>query len=101
MILVRNVFHLKFGKAREAVALMKEGLAIQKRALAGVDFSTRVLTDVTGRYYTLVLELTVPNLAAYESYSPRLFADKAWQENYQKMVGLVESGHREVFSIVE
>jgi hypothetical protein len=43
----------------------------------------------------------VPNLAAYESYSPRLFADKAWQENYQKMVGLVESGHREVFSIIE
>ena len=32
MILVRNVFRLKFSKAKEAVALMKEGLAIQKRA---------------------------------------------------------------------
>jgi len=28
MIVVRNVFRLKFGKAREAVAVMKEGLAI-------------------------------------------------------------------------
>jgi hypothetical protein len=66
MIVVRNVFQLKFGKAREAVALMKQGIAIQKQALAGVDFSTRLLTDVTGPNYTLVLELTVPNLATFE-----------------------------------
>ena len=60
MVVVRNVFQLKFGKAKEAVALMKEGLAIQKRAMTDVEFSTRVLTDVTGPFYTLVLELSVP-----------------------------------------
>jgi hypothetical protein len=48
MIVIRNVFRLKFGKAREAVALFKEGIAIQKRVGAGLDFSTRLLTDVTG-----------------------------------------------------
>lgn len=101
MIVIRNVFQLKFGKAREAVALMKEGVAIQKRALAGTDFSTRVLTDVTGPFYTLVLELTVPNLATFESYTPRLFGDKDWQANYQKVMPLVESGYREVFTVVE
>ena len=58
MIVIRNVFRLKFGKAREAVALMKEGLAIQKRVMAGQEFSTRILTDVTGPFYTLVLEST-------------------------------------------
>jgi hypothetical protein len=62
MVVVRNVFRLKFGKTREAVALVKEGLAIQQRVLSGVEFSTRLLTDVTGPFYTLVLELTVPNL---------------------------------------
>jgi len=66
-----------------------------------VDFSTRVLTDVTGPFYTLVLELTVANLAAFEAYAPRLFGDKEWQANYQKMAPLVESGYREVFTIVE
>ena len=101
MIIVRNVFRLKFGKAREAVALAKEGMAIQKRSLAGVDFSTRLLTDVTGPFYTLVLELTVPNLGTFESYTPKLFGDKDWQANYQKMAPLVESGYREVFTIVE
>ena len=101
MIVIRNVFQLKFGKAREAVALMKEGLAIQKRVLAGTDFSARVLTDVTGPFYTLVLELTVPNLATFETSAPRLFGDKDWQANYQQMAPLVESGHREVFTVVD
>ena len=101
MVLVRNVFHLKFGKAREAVAVIKEGLAIQRKVLTGVEFSTRLLTDLTGPNYTLVLELTVPNLAAYEANAPRLFSDKEWQAHYQKVVPLVESGHREMYSIVE
>ena len=39
MIVVRNVFQLKFGKAREAVAVMKEGVAIHKR-LATEGFCT-------------------------------------------------------------
>lgn len=99
MIVVRNVFRLKFGKAREAVAIMKEGVAIQKRL--ALDLQTRLLTDVTGRHYTLVLEMTVPSLSALETTTPRVMGDKDWQANYQKFVPLVESGHREVFTIVE
>jgi len=101
MIVVRNVFQLKFGKAKEAVALMKEGIAIQKRAITGADFSTRMLTDLTGPFYTVVLELTVSNLTTFESYAPRLFGDKDWQAYYQKLAPLVESGYREIYTIVE
>ena len=101
MIVIRNVFRLKFGKTREAVAAMKQGLEIQKRVVTGVDYSTRVLTDLTGPFYTLVLELTVPNMAAWEANMPKLFADKEWQASYQQMAPLVESGYREVFTIVE
>lgn len=99
MVIVRNVFQLKFGKAREAVAVMKDGIGIQKRL--GVDVSQRLMTDLTGRFYTLVLELTLPNLGAIESTLGRLSGDKDWQANYQKMLPLVESGHREVFTLVE
>src|SRR5579871_6891924 len=99
MIVIRNVFQLKFGKAREAVALLKEGVAIQKRA--GATFSARILTDITGPFYTAVLELTVPNLASFESEAPRFMADKEWQANYQAFVQLVESGTREIYSIIE
>jgi hypothetical protein len=101
MIVVRNVFRLKFGKAREAVALMKENRAIEKRVMTGLEYSSRVLTDVTGPFYTLVLEVTLPDLATFEKNMPRLFADKEFQANYQKVNSLVESGYREIFSIVE
>jgi hypothetical protein len=99
MIIIRNVLQLKFGKTKEAVALVKEGVAIQKRA--GLNFPSRILTDFTGRFYTVVLELTVPNLATFETESPRFMGSKEFQENYQKLVPLVESGYREVFTVVE
>jgi len=101
MTVIRNVFRLKFGKAREAVALFKEGIAIQKRIGAGLDVSTRLLTDVTGPFYTVVLELTVPSLGAFEGAAPRLMGDPDWQANYQKIAPLVESGYREIFTLVE
>ena len=99
MIVIRNVFRLKFGKAKEAVALVKEAVAIQKRTGAG--FTARILTDVTGPFYTVVLELSVPSVSAWESEAPKFMADKDFQANYQKMVPLVESGHREIFTIVD
>jgi hypothetical protein len=101
MIVIRNVFRLKFGKAREAVALFKEGIAIQKRVGAGLQFSTRLLTDVTGPFYTVVLEVSAPSLASFEGDAPRLMGDKDWQANYQKIAPLVESGYREVFTVVD
>ena len=100
MIVIRNVFRLKFGKAKEAVALMKEGLAIQKRVMAGQEFSTRVLTDVTGPFYTWFWRSRSQS-GDFESNAPRMFGDKEWQANYQKVGALVESGYREVFTIVE
>ena len=99
MIVIRNVFRLKFGKTKEAVALMKEGVAIQKRA--GVDMDQRILTDLVGPFYTLVLELKVPSLSAQEASMSKVMGNKDWQANYQKLAALVESGYREIFTIVE
>ncbi len=101
MIVVRNVFRLKFGKAREAVALFKESIAIQQRAGAGAALPTRLLTDVTGPFYTVVLEITAPTLATFEAEAPRLMGNPEWQATYRKISDLVESGSREVFTLVE
>ncbi len=60
-----------------------------------------MLTDVTGPFYTLILELTVSNMSTFESYAPKLFGDKDWQAYYQKLAPLVDSGHREIFTIIE
>ena len=101
MIVIRNVFRLKFGKTKEAVSLLKEGIAIQKRVLTGVDHSVRLLTDATGPFYTLVLEVTVPSLSVWETNAPRVFGDKDFQANYAKVTPLVESGYREVFNLID
>jgi hypothetical protein len=45
--------------------------------------------------------LTLPNLSALEATVPRIFGDQEFQANYQRMVPLVESGHREIFTIVD
>jgi hypothetical protein len=99
MIVVRNVFRLKFGKSKEAVALLKEGIAMQRRA--GVEMKQRLMTDLVGTFYTLVLELTVSNMAELEANMPKAMGDKDWQANYQKFSALVESGYSEIFTLVE
>lgn len=53
MIVVRDVFQLKFGKAREAREVMKEGMEIARKYNVGPG---RILTDLVGPAYTLVLE---------------------------------------------
>ncbi len=99
MIVVRNVFRLKFGKAKEAVALLKEGIAIQKRA--GIEVNQRLMTDLVGTFYTVVLELTVSSMGALEANMSKVMGDKDWHAVYEKFSALAESGYREVFTIVE
>jgi hypothetical protein len=98
MILVRDVFQLKFGKAKEALALWKEGKEILQKY---GHYPDRVLTDLAGNYYTLVLETTSKNLSEFEESMKNTFKDKAYSEWYQKFIPLAESGHREIFNIVE
>jgi len=100
MIVVRNVFQLKFGKARDAVAYWKEAHPIFER-LGMPMKGSRVLTDVTGPFYTLVLENTFESLADYERSSHMVMDDPAWRVWYGNFSALCEGGHREIFSVAE
>ncbi len=98
MIVVRNVFQLKFGKSREALELWKEGLGLLKQAGAG---PSRVLTDSVAPFYTLVLESAYPGLAEFENFHKKAAANADWKKWYEKFVPLVDSGRREIFNVVE
>ncbi len=98
MILVRDIFQLKFGKAKEAKALWKEGAEIEKKHGYG---PSRALVDLTGPYYTFIMESTYENLAAFEKALKDTMAAKDFGEWYQKFVPLIESGKREIFTVVE
>jgi hypothetical protein len=100
MILVRDVFRLKFGKAREALAVWKE-MAEQGRRSGGMPTPPRVLTDLVGPYYTLVMETTAKDLQTWEADIRKGMGDPAFHTLYQKFTPLVESGYREIFTVQE
>jgi hypothetical protein len=98
MILVRDIFNLKFGKAKEAKVIMNEG----RNLINQYGFAkTRAMTDLTGPAYTLILETEWKNLGEMENGLKTAFADKNWQNWYQKFVPLVDSGNREIFTIMD
>ena len=99
MIVVRNVFQLKFGKAKDALALWKEGRQIAQRTGSGGNM--KAMTDLVGRFYTLVMEEQYPSLSDMEREMQSETGAEEWKGWYQKFVPLVESGYREVFTLVE
>jgi hypothetical protein len=96
MIVVRNVFQLKFGKAREAKALWKEGFKIAKK----YGGPSRAMTDYVGPFYTFVLESTYKDLTDYEKSLKKVLGAKEWSRWYQKFMPLVESGYREIYTLL-
>lgn len=99
MIVVRNVFRLKFGKAREAKALWEEARGIFKQSGAA---PFRAATDLTGPFYTFVLEATHKSLADFEASTSKMMTESAeWRNWYAQFSSLVESGHREIFTLLD
>ncbi len=99
MIVVRNVFQLKFGKAKEAVAISREGMALFKKL--GFTKDSRLLTDLSGAFYTLVMENSFDSLADFERAGKEVMSKDEWRTWYARFVPLCEGGHREIFSVVE
>lgn len=100
MIVVRDIFQVKFGKAQDAIASWKDGKTLVKK-LNGNGKEFRMLTDMAGgQYYTLVLEAEYESLAEFEDAMSKITGDKEWKSWYQKFVPLAESGRREILNVV-
>lgn len=94
---VRDIFNLKFGHYKDAIALIDEAT---KSNLMPPGPSMRVLTDFTGDAYRLILEQGFNTLADYEkSLSSELNA-AAWKDWYEKFKPHVESSTREILKWV-
>ncbi len=81
MIVVRDIFALKFGNSKEAVGLWKERLEIGRRIGHDLD-KARLLIDLVGPYSTLVLETQHESLAEYERFGKAIMADERWRAWY-------------------
>jgi hypothetical protein len=97
MIVVRDIFQVRFGKMKDALGIWKE---MGKLMPAEARNRTRILTDLTGQYYTLVMEGTHKSISDWESSMAQM-GDPAMGALYQKFTLLVDGGRREIFTLVD
>lgn len=97
MYIIREIFHLQFGRYREARVLIEEGM--QKHLLLQPSGS-RILTDFTGEGYRLIIELPYATLAEYEADLKKELAGTGWKEWYEKFKALMRYSEREILKQV-
>ena len=97
MIVVRDIFQVKFGHMKEALEF---GRQMRKSFQGPPESRPRFMTDLTGQYYTLVMEGTFKDLADYEK-SMRQEMPGISESYHKNFVPWIDSGRREIFTIVE
>src|SRR5690348_1122684 len=98
MILVRNIFQAQFGRAGELAKAMKENTGQLGEVYGG---KARVLTDLSGPFDTVVLEIEIESLAKWESARLEVFASPDFREGVSRTAGLIQGGRSEIFTIEE
>lgn len=103
MFLVRDIMHCKPGKVRPLVEKFVAMSALMETSGQG---KMRVMTDfVADRYWTLVAELEVESLDAFEKMMSGKgpLVDEATMKKMDELMkgyhDLVESGRREVYKL--
>jgi hypothetical protein len=98
MIVVRLVFQAKFGKVNEALAGFKQTAPIVLQAV-GQNVRSRILTDLSGPFNTVVQEIEVESLAEWERLRAALFSNPQFQQARVGSADLIESGRTEFYTI--
>lgn len=99
MVIVRNIFQIKFGQAKQATDLWRQAASILRDA--GLVDDARLLTDLAGEsFYTLVLETTHNSLADWERSMQGLKDNAPWREVYDKIIAVTDTGRREILSVI-
>ena len=97
MYLIRDLMYCKPGKVRPMVEKFQAMNKLTKDAGLG---SSRLMTDISGeRYWTVVAEFEVDNLATFDETSKKMMADPKFQDVMKGYHDLVEGGRREIYRI--
>ncbi|MEE8414019.1 MAG: hypothetical protein V3R96_05655 [Dehalococcoidales bacterium] len=96
MIVERLVFQAKYGQADDLVTVIKKGRDLLKRY--GYP-DGRILTDLSGRMFTIVWESEFTSMASYEEIRNKIFNVPEFGPWFQEMQPLIESGLTEFYNI--
>jgi len=97
MYIVRDVFQLKFGKARDAQAIVED---LKKLLEEDYGPDMRFLVDFTGAAYRLIFEGSFDSLAVYEERLNDMMSKDQWRAVYGRFVPLVDSSNREILRVI-
>lgn len=102
MIVVRTIFQAKFGRGGELAAHMAANnsrVQVEMCDEVGGQRRWRVLTDLSGTFDTVVMEVVVGSLAEWEQARAVLFQLPAFQQSMAKSQELILSGHNETWTV--
>ncbi len=95
MILVRTTFHAKFGQAGRLVQMFTDVATMPE----SMRLPTRVLTDLSGPFDTVVLEQVVESIDDFQRRMREMFTASPGGAESNPMIEIVASGHREYYTI--
>ncbi len=95
MFVIRNVFKCKPGKSKDLIEKFKAAHAL----MADIGLEPRVLVDEVAGFWTVVVEVNVENIAAFESAMKERGSRDDVQKAMAGYMDLVDSGYREVFRV--
>ena len=103
MYLIRDIMYCKPGKVRPMVEKFKAMAKLSERAGMG---KMRLMTDMCAeRYWTLVSEMEVPSLKAFEDMMAAPPGSSEDMKEFEKIMtgyhDLVDHGKREIYKIEE
>ena len=96
MLLIREVFNTKPGKAGALVKMFKQVIPYMEKA--GLK-NTKVMTDLVADYWTVVIESETEELAQFESEVRGFSSKPEVREIMKDYMSLVNGGRREIYKI--
>ncbi len=97
MMIVRQTFQAKYGRGDELVELFRE---FHRTAEVPNRDRARILTDATGKFFTVVTEYEVESFADWEVSFQRLMSAPEMGPWFARMTEVVDSGSRDFYHIV-
>lgn len=92
----RNEFRIKFGKMKEAKTLWLQIIQVLKPEL---DAKLRLLTDLTGPAYTLVLESELKDFQELTLQQEKWKASSRVAELYRQFIEVCNSSERTLYTL--
>ena len=95
MFVIRNVFKCKPGQAKNVIEKFKAAHAL----MADTGFEDRILVDEVANFWTVVVEVTVEDMPAFDRTLRERGTNPDVQAAMAGYLDLVDSGYREIFRV--